>query len=57
MLTYIWLKWADNHDKTNDHSLSMESRASAAKRCELMQKFRRILIQEIDKIAQQQIVI
>lgn len=49
ILTYIWIKWIDNHLKSNDVSLSLKERRSCGERCEKLQRIRQKTIQEINK--------
>lgn len=48
ILTYVWIKWVDSHNNANNVALSVELRAASARRCETMQKVRRMLIEQID---------
>jgi hypothetical protein len=50
LLTLVWLKWVNNNDLTRKKSLSTDDRVRAAKRCEMLQTYRRVLISEIDAI-------
>lgn len=49
ILTYLWLKWIVNYEKSNDSSLDMKQRRSCAERCEKMQRIRYKVISEIDR--------
>lgn len=48
ILTFIWIKWIDNHLKSNDLSLSLKERRSCGERCEKLQRIRQKTIQEIN---------
>jgi len=49
ILTYIWIKWIDNHNKSNDTSISFKERRKSGERCEKLQRIRQKVIQEINK--------
>lgn len=48
LLVWVWLKWVENNEKTRIETISLEERVNAAKKCEKLQIWRRILIFEID---------
>lgn len=49
ILTYIWIKWIDNHNKSNNTSFSLKERRDCGERCEKLQRIRQKTIQEINK--------
>lgn len=49
ILTYIWLKWIDNHTISNDINYSIKKRRYAGERCEKLQRIRQRIIVEINK--------
>lgn len=48
MLTYVWLKWINNHNKSNDTKLSYKKRRESGERCERLQVLRQRLIIELN---------
>jgi hypothetical protein len=48
MLVYIWLKWSDNYNKSNDTSLSLLERRQSTVRYENLQTMRYKVINEIN---------
>ena len=51
MLAYIWLKWSDNYNKSNDISLSLLERRQCTIRYEQLQTMRYKIINEIKEVA------
>lgn len=49
ILTYIWVKWIDNHLKSNDTLLTLKERRICGERCEKLQRIRQNAIQEINQ--------
>jgi hypothetical protein len=48
ILTYLWLKWINNHELSNDSYLSYYTRKQAGIRCENIQKIRQLAIKEFN---------
>lgn len=48
LLTYIWLKWIDNYDKSNNLRLSVSQRRKSTIRYEQLQALRYKIINEIN---------
>jgi hypothetical protein len=48
MLVYIWLKWSDNYNKSNNTSLSLLERRQSTIRYESLQTIRYKIISEIN---------
>jgi hypothetical protein len=44
ILTYIWIKWINNHEISNDKSLSFSKRREGGERCERLQAVRQKII-------------
>lgn len=49
LLTYIWIKWIDNHNKSNNKNFSFKERRLSGERCEKLQRIRQRIIQLINK--------
>jgi hypothetical protein len=49
LLTYIWIKWIDNHIVSNDTTKSYLIRRKAGERCERLQSLRQETIKRINK--------
>lgn len=48
LLTYIWIKWIDNHEISNDSTKSYSIRRKAGERCEKLQSLRQEIIKRIN---------
>jgi hypothetical protein len=49
LLTYVWIKWIDNHVKSNDVKNDLLIRRKSGERCENLQRIRQKIIQQINK--------
>ena len=48
LLTFLWLRWINNHELSNNDSLSYSKRRKAGIRCENIQKIREKTIKEFN---------
>lgn len=49
LLTFIWLKWVDNFQKSKNFTYNISDRRKSAERCEKLQRLRYRLITKINK--------
>lgn len=55
LLTYVWIKWIINYEKSNDSNLNIKERRKSADRCEKIQKIRYKIIKQINDIFEDKI--
>jgi len=55
ILTYIWLKWINNHELANDVNTSLEKRKLSGARCEKLQRIRQRIIININELFDEKI--
>lgn len=49
ILTYLWIKWIDNHNISNNATISYQLRRASGERCERIQAIRQKAVKELNK--------
>jgi len=49
ILTYLWVKWIDNHNTSNNAAMSYQLRRASGERCERIQAIRQKAIKEFNR--------
>mgnify|MGYP003131032450 FL=1 len=53
ILTFLWIRWINNHELSNNVNLSFTKRKQSGIRCENIQKIRQLTIKEFNSYLDQ----